>query len=116
MGNHISLLHQITELDNALHHPGDGGAHHPAGGVPLDDTGNAGIGLGGALIDDSAQMVATVGFDHRIAVAPRLKARAEGHRNVGHLLVGAEVLLGEDGIHQIAGLELGEGGAVGVNQ
>ena len=30
--------------------------------------------------------------------------------------VGAKVLLGQDGIHQIAGLELGKGRAVGVNQ
>ena len=84
--------------------------------MPLDHPGNAGIGLGRALIDDPAQMMTAVGLDDRIAVAPRLKPRAKGHRNGGHLLVGAEILLGEDGIHQIAGLELGEGGTVGVNQ
>ncbi len=30
--------------------------------------------------------------------------------------MGAKILLGQDGIHQIAGLEFGKGGAVGVNQ
>ncbi len=89
MGDHIPLLHQITELDNALHHPGDRGAHHPAGGVSLDHPGNAGIGLSRALIDDPAQMMTAVGLNDRIAVAPRLKPRAKGHRNGGHLLVSA---------------------------
>ena len=88
----------------------------PLAGVSADFSGNTCIGAGAACMDEPAQVVAPGGLDHHMYIAAGKKAGTEADGERGHRPVGAEVLLGEDGIDDGKGAKQTNGCGLGVHQ
>ena len=88
--------------------------HDPFLGEAADLSRHPGIGQGAALVIDPAQVVAPHGLHHCVAVHPRRKPRPQGDHRRRILDAGAQVPLGQNGIHQHLGLDKGPASRLGV--
>ena len=100
----ISHLHLGADIQQPAERTVRRSPEDPFSGEAADEAGNARVGLGAAPIKNPAQIVAPHGFHHGMAVLPRREAgsHADDHRRVGNL--GAQVPLGQNGVHHRAGL------------
>ena len=99
----LQVLHRARPPGRAAPAPGPRPAIRP---------GDAGVRFGPAPQQHPAQVVAPVGLHHRVGVHPRLEARAQGHHHLGHAQAGAQVALGEDGVHQGQGPQVRQHGGL----
>ena len=106
----VTRLHQIPNVQGVLPHsvgrcPKDAirsDAHHRSG--------NSRIGFRTAFGEETAQAMSPAGFHPIVGIPAHFETRANGNHQGGILHGGAQVLLGDDGIHQ----DLGPHGVPGL--
>ena len=96
----------VTGLDlvTDVQYPGEDtvrrGAEHALAGVAADEAGDVGVGQGAAFVDDAPQGVAAHGLHYRVAVLSGGEAGPDAYHHGGVGDAGAQIALGQYGVHQ----------------
>ena len=98
-GGHIPLPHLGANVQQLVKHAVRRGPQHSFPGKAADEPRDPGIGQRTARMDHPAQRVAPHGLHHRVTVHPGSEARphADDHRGIGD--PGAQIPLGQEGVH-----------------
>ena len=88
----------------------------PLGPIAADDARHAGVGGGRALCKDAPQLVAALGLHHIVHILPGRKPGPEGNGQRSHIPGGAQIPLGQDGVHHHVGLCRRDALALGVHE
>ena len=97
---HLTRFYHLTDLHFRLKHPCRRCAQYPLQPVAADNTGNPGVGNGCATIEYPPQGVAAHGLHGGVAVLPGGEAGPHANDHRSHCPPGAQVALGQNGIHQ----------------
>ena len=115
-GGHVPHLHLSADVQQLVENAVCRSPEHPLPRKAADKAGNAGIGQGASLVIHPAQGVTPHGLHHRVAVHAGGKARAHTHHHWCVSDLGAQVLLGQNGVHHRIRLEYGNAAALRVRQ